>query len=123
MPSSEVVAQTSTKPRPSTFPASGPSRAIPTVRIRRYSATIARLPTIKSVRVGQRERGVEKLGRGGHEEEGTVAPPLLEVLGGYPQVYEPGDERRGRVQARPAAIGGEASHADILAPSPWALLP
>ena len=70
------------------------------------------MPTIKSARLGQRERGVEKLGRGGHEEEGTVAPPLLEVLGGYPQVYEPGDERerRGRVQARPAAIGGEASH-------------
>ena len=57
MPNSEVVAQTSARPRPSTFPASGPSRGIPTVRVRRYSATIARLPampTIKSVRLGQR---------------------------------------------------------------------
>ena len=53
---SVVVAHESTKPIPSTPPAPGPNKGTPTVRVRRYSTTMARLPpmpTSKTIRVGQ----------------------------------------------------------------------
>ena len=56
MPSSDAVAHTSTKQNLSTSPASGPKKGIPTVRVSRYSTTIARLPAMpasKATRVGQ----------------------------------------------------------------------
>src|SRR5215208_4890904 len=108
--SSDVVANRSATPTPSTSPACGPKKGIPTVRVRRYKTMIETLPPMPSSKSGRRGQGrsIGPLCGGRDQEECPIAPPLFEVFRDDPKMDQGSEKREGSCHVqdhlRPARI-------------------